>query len=392
MNFTRKIDRAMQWAGEKMGAEAKATHTDEFKALEAEMDTRHDGMERLHKSMNHYTRWVGRRCEEDRNRSTPLAALGRNMTTHGAEIEQDSEFGRCLVAMGNTNEQIAELQNSYLDCANATWVQQIERNLAMMKEYQSARKKLESRRLAYDATMAKMQKGKRDDIRVEEELRINKTKFDDSTEDVYRRMQDIKEAEADSVAALTSFLDAELEYHERAANELRQLRRTWAGVSATRPPSQGEYDLDRVQSNISTRSQHLAPVPVSAFEPSEANAPPLARKLTRTMTSRPAPPPPPPASTRPPPLMRSATFDIRHQARVNAAREDAYNDDTSTCSGDNSPVSGDRSLSPATSYGSLHGSCPNAMTEAKKVPPPPPVNRARKPPPPPVPRKVNLGY
>lgn len=44
MNFTRKIDRAMQWAGEKMGAEAKATHTDEFKELEAEMDIRHEGL------------------------------------------------------------------------------------------------------------------------------------------------------------------------------------------------------------------------------------------------------------------------------------------------------------------------------------------------------------
>lgn len=44
MNFTRKIDRAMQWAGEKMGAEAKATHTDEFKELESEMDIRHEGL------------------------------------------------------------------------------------------------------------------------------------------------------------------------------------------------------------------------------------------------------------------------------------------------------------------------------------------------------------
>lgn len=79
MNFTRKIDRAMQWAGEKMGAEAKATHTDEFKELESEMDIRHEGMERLLKSMNIYTRWLSRHCDalEDRNRSMPLAHLGR---------------------------------------------------------------------------------------------------------------------------------------------------------------------------------------------------------------------------------------------------------------------------------------------------------------------------
>ncbi|KOS20677.1 Meiotically up-regulated protein [Escovopsis weberi] len=246
MNFTKKIDRARQWAGEKMGAEAKATHTDDFKALETETELRHDGMERLHKSMNVYTRWVGRRCDsnESKGRATPLANLGQVMVCHGAEIEQNSELGRCLVSTGNTYEKLAELQASYLDCANATWIQQMERDLAMMKEYQSARKKLESRRLAYDATMAKMQKGKQD-TRLEEELRVNKTKFDDTTEDVYRRMQDIKEAEAESLAALNSFLDAEMEYHERAMSEMRRLRESLPHAGAALPSSHDEYEPTR---------------------------------------------------------------------------------------------------------------------------------------------------
>ncbi len=43
MNFTKKIDRAFQWAGEKMGSEAKTTMSDDFKMLETEMALRHDG-------------------------------------------------------------------------------------------------------------------------------------------------------------------------------------------------------------------------------------------------------------------------------------------------------------------------------------------------------------
>ena len=43
MKLTRKLDRAVQWAGEKMGQEAKTCHTDEFKALETEMALRHEG-------------------------------------------------------------------------------------------------------------------------------------------------------------------------------------------------------------------------------------------------------------------------------------------------------------------------------------------------------------
>lgn len=43
MVFAKKIDRAFQWAGEKMGQEAKITHSDDFKMLETEMALRYDG-------------------------------------------------------------------------------------------------------------------------------------------------------------------------------------------------------------------------------------------------------------------------------------------------------------------------------------------------------------
>lgn len=44
MNITKKFDRAFQWAGEKMGGEAKTSMTDDFKMLELEMALRFDGM------------------------------------------------------------------------------------------------------------------------------------------------------------------------------------------------------------------------------------------------------------------------------------------------------------------------------------------------------------
>lgn len=97
-------------------------------------------MERLLKSMNIYTRWLSRHCDalEDRNRSIPLAHLGRTMSAHAAELP-DTEYSRRLASMGNANEQLAELQTTYLDCANGTWQQHIEQNLGMMKEYQVCR-------------------------------------------------------------------------------------------------------------------------------------------------------------------------------------------------------------------------------------------------------------
>ncbi len=54
---------------------------------------------------------------------------------------------------------------------------------------------MESRRLAYDASLAKMQKAKKEDFKVEEELRSQKAKYEETSEDVYRRMQDVSTAQ-----------------------------------------------------------------------------------------------------------------------------------------------------------------------------------------------------
>lgn len=99
--------------------------------------------------------------------------------------------------------------------------------LLMFQCFQAARKKLESRRLAYDATLSKMQKQKREDFRVEEELRAQRIKYEESSEDVLRRMGDIQESEAESMADLGAFLDAELEYHDRCRDILMNVRRSW---------------------------------------------------------------------------------------------------------------------------------------------------------------------
>lgn len=72
-----------------------------------------------------------------------------------------------------------------------------------------------------------MQKVKKEDFRLEEELRSQKAKYEESSEDVLRRMEDIKEAEAESVADLGTFVDAELEYYDRCREELMRLKAEW---------------------------------------------------------------------------------------------------------------------------------------------------------------------
>ena len=128
---------------------------------------------------------------------------------------------------GRANERIARIQETYIISATSSWLESLERSLVQMREYQAARKKLEARRLAYDTSLAKMQKAKREDFRVEEELRSQKAKYEEAEDDVYRRMLEIKDAETDTVADLGSFLDAELTYYDKCREALLQLKAEW---------------------------------------------------------------------------------------------------------------------------------------------------------------------
>lgn len=97
MIVNKKLDRFKQWAGERMGGEVKTNTTDNFKALEVEMDLRQQGMEKMQESTNIYIKAVSKRTElEKKEKTLPIAYMGASMVTHGEDFEHDSEFGQCL--------------------------------------------------------------------------------------------------------------------------------------------------------------------------------------------------------------------------------------------------------------------------------------------------------
>lgn len=97
---SRKFDRFRQKVNEKLGAqEVMTTTSEEFKALEQEMNLRHEGMDRLQKSMNLYVQAVAKRKEsDDRDKLLPVGHLGATMVNHGQDFQPDSEFGNCLIS------------------------------------------------------------------------------------------------------------------------------------------------------------------------------------------------------------------------------------------------------------------------------------------------------
>lgn len=281
-----------------------------------------------------------------------------------------------------------------------------------------------------------MQKAKRDDFRLEEELRTAKAKYEEANEDVFRRMQDIKDAEADSIRDLTSFLDVELDYHERCAETLRQTRAAWPVDASASPVNSygghngssrrptGRSRSNTAQSNSLSRTntyddrnsnyaatptyeepddmpspnqQHVR-VPIrsqsrisvqSAASSSGARdrdrspAPPVAQRpaVGRASTYTLSRTPSAGLSVVPPPSnVASLRGQLRPTGQQRAAAMDVFGDDEDTDRSDTPPGS----ASPATSYSNssrtnLNGSSGIA---GKKAPPPPPPSRAKKPPPP----------
>jgi hypothetical protein len=272
---------------------------------------------------------------------------------------------------------------------------------------QAARKKLESRRLAYDASVGKAQKAKRDDFRLDEEVRTSRAKFEEGKEDVLRRMQDIKENEADSVRDLTGFLDAELDFHERCAEELRRARDNWSVTNTRSSPTRHQQPLSRARSNTSYSYNERTP-PRSRNGNTYYEEEPEPEPVRMSIRSSRVPPPEPPrpslggrATTSPvgttfhdrrsasQPLGNMMRQSLRPANRIDTSmpsRDDVFadrDDDETPQSESSSPKWGSgsdpRCASPATSLGSFSRS--TTGSSMRKAPPPPPPCRSKKPPP-----------
>lgn len=424
MNVNKRLDRFKQWAGERMGGEVKTNVSDDFKALETEMGVRHEGIDRIHKSMTAYVKSVSKRSEgDDKEKTLPIGHLGGTMITHGEDYDANSDYGRCLTTFGRAEERLARIQETYIAQATSSWLESLERSMTQLKEYQSSRKKLDNRRLAYDASLSKMQKAKKEDFRVEEELRTQKVKYEEATDEVHRRMIDIKNTEPENVMDLEAFLDAQLDYHEQCREVLLRLKNEWPNEQAFSQPSNGHRGT-RSPSNTA-HSHHDRFGPLHEEHTNGVEARPVVRSNTHNFIETPVRKVyAQDTSPHRPVLNRTPTFEGPTQLRqvhehpvatqwatransenfvsrrdsmqsrpfsrvVPEATEDAgYHSgsvsdrsDTSWIESRQSPFG--NSVSRRTSSGTLSG-----VTQ-KKAPPPPPPSRAKKPaPPPPMKRPI----
>lgn len=312
---------------------------------------------------------------------------------------------------------MARSQESYIVAATNTWADSLERSLVQTKEYQAARKKLENRRLAYDTSLAKMQRAKKEDFRVEEELRSQQMKYEEAEADVERRMFEIKDAEVESVNDLTAFLEAQLAYHDRCREALLQLQNDWPARAAlgqnqssqsqtSRPAPVPRSRSNTVRSFLSTHSQQDEEQPrpsirstrtpsarygdLAVTEEERMPRPGFPRSTTYQQTAHPRTELSPVAPNR---LSRVPSDSLMLQSTIsNLRRVDTSSSQRNVFDDESPTYITQRSVSPPTPQSS--GS-QTPLNGGRRAPPPPPPSRASKPglgkpapPPPPAKRAL----
>ncbi|KAK7441818.1 hypothetical protein VKT23_016480 [Stygiomarasmius scandens] len=249
---SKQLGKLRQWAGEVISSREKTVISDEFVDLQKDIELRRDGAERLLLASQQYHHALQKKKEcfalADPEKLLPVDSLGIVMITHGEEFPELSDFGSSLVKFGRAHCKVATLQEAYAVTFRDTFLASIEKFQEDIKEYEAVKKKLESRRLSYDAAISKLEKiknGKKEKEKertdAEDELEKAQARYEETTEDLRAHIHSIQETEIDQLRELTAFLDLEMNFVEQYLEVLKETKSEWAITNAVRSTARVRY-------------------------------------------------------------------------------------------------------------------------------------------------------
>ncbi|KAG2005809.1 cell division control protein 25 [Coprinopsis cinerea AmutBmut pab1-1] len=258
------LGKLRQWAGEVISSRDKSTIAEEFQELEKDIELRKDGANKLHIAAEAYHHALSKKTLNealgDSDKLLPIDALGIVMLVHGEHFPEDSDFGTSLVKFGRAHCKAATLQEAYALTFKDTFITAIERFKEEVKEYESLRKKLESRKSALDSANTRYEKSRnskkdKDRQEAEEELDRAQQRYDETAEDMRAHMHAIQELEITQQRELTHFLDIEINYVQQYLDVLKEVRDDWPDRNA----GQGRKPQ---RNSVSSRSRPLMAPPI----------------------------------------------------------------------------------------------------------------------------------
>ncbi|KAF9355305.1 hypothetical protein BGX26_006732 [Mortierella sp. AD094] len=187
-------------------------HLDEdFNTLQTETEATRETLERLTETSEAYLKAVSKRFEAvDKYKGLAIETFGMSMSAQAQVLPEGSAYREVLCHMGEAHQKIGAAQSEMISRFAGSYMLFLEKEHAHMKEYQHMQRKLHSRRLDYDAKLAKVQKAKKEKPEWEEELQSAKTKYEDTRECVLEIMMAIIELQDETVHSLKVYYDAQL--------------------------------------------------------------------------------------------------------------------------------------------------------------------------------------
>ncbi|KAJ7742978.1 hypothetical protein B0H14DRAFT_465840 [Mycena olivaceomarginata] len=135
----KQLGKLRQWAGEVISSKDKTTVSDEFKALEKDVELRRDGAQRLFLASEAYHRNMAKKKDngalDDAEKLMPVDTLGIVMIIHGEEFGEDSPFGNSLVTLGRAHCKVAKLQEAFAQSFHDTFMASLVRFAEDIKDY-----------------------------------------------------------------------------------------------------------------------------------------------------------------------------------------------------------------------------------------------------------------
>ncbi|KAG1853156.1 hypothetical protein DFJ58DRAFT_914251 [Suillus subalutaceus] len=272
---SRQLGKLRQWAGEKISSRDKTIVTDEFKDIEQDIELRKEGILKLQAAAEDYQHVLSKKKEstvaQETEKLVPLDALGIVMISHGEEFGDDSAFGTSLVKLGRAHCKVATLQEAYALTFQDTFITSCQKFVQDIKDYEHQRKKLESRRLSYDAAITKLDKIKsskkekeKERREAEDELQRSRLRYEETAEDVRSRMQAIQENEIQQLRELTSVLDLELNFAKQYYEVLQDVKANWCDerwqINSVSKASVISHASGAVASSDGSDEHHSSPI------------------------------------------------------------------------------------------------------------------------------------
>ncbi|CAO3631562.1 unnamed protein product [Cunninghamella echinulata] len=330
----KNLGKLKQWTGERLG-QAKATlQTEDFQQLVVETENRRSEFEKVHEATEQVFHQLTKKKpspEDNKTKCSHWEALANCWISYGKTFPDDSLLGTTLINFGQTQGRLASFGDMFTYQLKDGYMITLQQGLQLYKDYSALKKKLESRRLVYDASLSKLQKSKKEKPEFEQEMQAAKIKYEESEYDLIQKMVAIQEYEEEQYNSLLQFMEAQLSFHQQVVEIITDLHeRLSDNITA---------DTKRQQLNGNHRPtpgtrSYTAPPNIIMNENNNNNDDAYGSPLSSTLSSSPVsssirqqrPPPPPGVAAA---TMRKASVDSFHQLRHASSRSsfNSYSND-----------------------------------------------------------------